>query len=50
MSHVAPAIKDKFESLPIELKDAILRRNVTLNNMQDLIKVLEQIVAEGEGA
>ncbi len=50
MSHVAPAIKDKFESLPIELKDAILRRNVTLNNMQDLIKVLEQIVAEGERA
>lgn len=50
MSHVAPAIRDKFESLPIELKDAILQRNVTLNNMQDLIKILEQIVAEGEGA
>lgn len=48
MSHVAPAIRDKFESLPIELKDAILKRNVNLNNMQDLIKVLEQIVAEGE--
>lgn len=50
MSHVAPAIRDKFESLPIELKDAILQRNVTLNNMQDLIKILEKIVAEGEGA
>lgn len=48
MSHVAPAIKDKFESLPIELKDAILRKNVTLNNMQDLIKILEEIAGEGE--
>ncbi|WOO39258.1 MULTISPECIES: hypothetical protein [Clostridia] len=50
MSYVAPAIKDRFESLPIELKDSILKRNVTLNNIQDLIQVLEQIVAEGERA
>ncbi|MDF2869645.1 MAG: hypothetical protein K0R05_1220 [Anaerocolumna sp.] len=50
MSYVAPAIKDRFESLPIELKDSILKRNVTLNNIQDLIQILEQIVAEGERA
>jgi hypothetical protein len=49
MSYVAPAIRDKFESLPIELKNCILERNVQLNNMQDLIHVLENIVSEAEG-
>ena len=34
-SYVAPGIKDKFETL-------------STNNMQDLIRVLEQIVEEGE--
>lgn len=48
MSYVAPAIKGKFESLPIELKDAILKRGVTLNTLQDLINVLEKIVNEAE--
>ncbi len=47
-SYVAPAIKDKFETLSVDLKNLILERNVKLNNMQDLIQVLEQIVAEGE--
>jgi hypothetical protein len=48
MSHVAPAIREKFESLPIELKNSILERDVQLNNIYDLMHVLEQIVAEGE--
>lgn len=48
MSHVAPAIREKFETLPIELKNSILERNVELNNIHDLMHVLEQIVAEGE--
>lgn len=48
MSYVAPAIKEKFESLPIELKNAILKRDVTLNTLQDLINVLERIVKEAE--
>ncbi len=47
-SYVAPAIKDKFETLSVDLKNLILERDVKLNNMQDLIQVLEQIVAEGE--
>ena len=47
-SYVAPAIKDKFESLSINLKNLILERNVQLNNIHDLINVLEQIVADGE--
>lgn len=46
MSYVNPAIKEKFESLSINLKNDILSRNVQLNNMQDLIKVLEDIVAK----
>jgi hypothetical protein len=48
MSHVAPAVRDKFETLPTELKNAILERDVVLNNIYDLMRVLEQIVAEGE--
>ena len=47
-SYVAPAIKDKFETLSVDLKNLILERNVKPNHMQDLIQVLEQIVAEGE--
>ena len=42
-SYVAPGIKDKFETLSTDLKNLILERNVELNNMQDLIRVLEQI-------
>lgn len=47
-SYVAPALQEKFESLSTELKDCILARNVRLNTVQDLIHVLEEIVAEGE--
>lgn len=47
-SYVAPALQDKFESLSTELKNCILERNVRLNTLQDLINVLEQIVAEEE--
>ncbi len=47
-SYIAPEIKEKFETLSIDLKNLILERNVRLNNMYDLIHVLEDIVAEGE--
>ena len=46
--YVAHDIKEKFETLSTDLKNLILERNVELNNMQDLIRVLEQIVEEGE--
>lgn len=49
MSYVDPSIRDKFESLSIDLKNQILERNVKLNNIHDLINVLEQIVKESEG-
>lgn len=48
MSYVAPAIKDKFETLSVDLKNSILERNVQINNIHDLINVLDQIVKEAE--
>lgn len=47
-SYVSPDIREKFETLSVDLKNCILERNVRLNNMYDLIRVLEEIVAEGE--
>lgn len=47
MSTIAPQLREKFESLPIDLKNAILERDVQLNTMNDLIHVLEEIVKEG---
>ena len=47
-SYVSPAVRDKFESLSIDLKNCILERNVRLETVFDLIRVLEEIVAEGE--
>ncbi len=46
MSYVDPKIQTQFESLPIELKNAILERDVKLNSLADLILVLEDIVEE----
>jgi len=48
MSYVAPAIREKFESLSTELKNVILERDVKLNTIYDLINVLENIVSEAE--
>lgn len=48
MSYVSPAIREKFETLSIDLKNAILERDVTLYTIHDLIHVLEDIVEEGE--
>ena len=45
-SYISPNIRDKFETLSIDLKNIILERNVRLNTIYDLIAVLEQIVAE----
>lgn len=47
-SYVSPALREKFESLSTELKDTILERNVRLDDIHDLIRVLEDIVKEGE--
>lgn len=47
-SYVSPAVRDKFESLSLDLKNCILERNVRLETVFDLIRVLEEIVAEGD--
>ena len=46
-SYVSPKIRDKFETLSVYLKNCILERNVHLETLQDLIKVLDEIVKEG---
>ena len=48
LSYIAPEIREKFESLSVNLKNTILERNVRIQNIHDLIKVLEDIVAEDE--
>lgn len=45
-SYISPNIRDKFETLSVDLKNIILERDVQLNTLQDLISVLEQIVAD----
>jgi hypothetical protein len=47
MSYVNPKLKNQFESLPIELKNEILSRNVTINSLSDLIAILQKIADEG---
>lgn len=47
MSYVNPALRYQFESLSIDLKNEILSRDVHIDTLNDLIKVLEQIVKEG---
>ena len=45
-SYVAPELRDKFETLSVDLKNVILEKDVQLNTIHDLIAVLEKIVAE----
>lgn len=47
-SYVSPELREKFESLSINLKNTILERNVHLETVEDLIKVLGEFVAENE--
>ncbi len=46
MSYVSEKIRTQFESLPIELKYYILDKGVELNNMEDLMKALEDVAQE----
>ncbi|MCI9272645.1 MAG: molecular chaperone GroEL [Clostridiales bacterium] len=47
MSYIDPKLRPRFETLSIDLKNAILERDVQLHTLQDLINVLEEIVSEG---
>ena len=48
MSYVNPAIQEKFDSIPADLREAILSMDVRLESMSDLMACLERIVAQGE--
>jgi hypothetical protein len=43
MFSVSPEMKPKFDSLSQNLKDAIVEKDVPINSLQDIIKVLEDI-------
>lgn len=47
-SYVSPDIQEKFETLSVDLKNAILEQNVQINTLQDLIHALETIVDEAD--
>lgn len=49
MSSISPKIRSKFDSLSVELQNAILVRNVSINTLHDLIGVLDDIIREEEG-
>jgi hypothetical protein len=44
MSYVDPKLRSRFESLSVDLKNEILKRNVRLYSLNDLIKCLEDVV------
>lgn len=48
MSYVNPAIREKFNSMPQDLQQAVLAMDVRLETMSDLMSCLERIVAQGE--
>lgn len=48
MTYISPNVQEKFETLSIDLKNAILERNEKIEDIHDLIRVLEDIVKEGE--
>ncbi|MGX8699852.1 hypothetical protein [Caproiciproducens sp.] len=47
MADIGPAMKSKFDSLSKDLKEEIMKRDVRIDSIQDLIKCLDSIVAEG---
>ena len=48
VSVISPDIRAEFDSMPAQLQQVILERNVKLETMGDLMACLEQIIAEGE--
>ena len=47
-SYVYPAIREKFDSMPPHLQEAVLKLDVKLETMGDLMACLERIIANGE--
>lgn len=47
MVEIDPKIRDRFNSLSEDLRAEILRQNVPIRNLQDLIHCLERVVKKG---
>lgn len=45
-SYIDPKLQSRFETLPIDLKNAILEKDVRICTIEDLIHCLESIVGE----
>jgi len=48
MSVVDPAIRPQFDSMPPALQQAVLDTGMKLETMNDLMRCLELIIAQGE--
>ena len=48
MAYVNPKLNAQFSSLSPELQQLILQKDVKLDTLQDLMNVLEKIIAEEE--
>lgn len=48
MTTIAQAVQPKFDSLSQGLQAMIMEKNVAINSLQDLIRVLEEIVKEAD--
>lgn len=46
MSYVDPKLRPYFESLSIDLKNEILKQDVEIKSLNDLIQCLDRIVKE----
>ena len=47
MSYVDPKLRPYFESLSIDLKNEILKQDVEIKSLSDLIQCLDRIVKAG---
>ena len=47
MSYVDPNLRPYFESLSIDLKNEILKQDVEIKSLSDLIQCLDRIVKAG---
>lgn len=48
MTKISPKVRSQFDSLPPALQNAILVKNVSINNLYDLIGILDKIIEEAE--
>ena len=48
MSTIAPSVRDKFDSMPPELQQAVLDLDAKVENVTDLMSCLERFIAQGE--